>query len=161
MGSLLLAAYSKGLIMGQPVISETIESAAAALDDQEAALVLIKHDPITNYPWWARALLYFTYWVTEYSGEAQLQSICTTIKRAEELVEDEGYRGIWIPVNDSLPPGRCQWKPAIHFKSPLRKRYEGYRPKFIAIPHKDVIRELGQVSDSVDRLEAITARPKQ
>lgn len=144
--------------MGQPAFDKA--PAAAGLPEPCAELVLFKKDDIKTYAWFERWLLYFAYWFTGYDGEIQLQAICTSEEQARKIAESAavgGYRAVWLPVDESLPEERCQWRPAIHFNSPFEERYKHYWPTMQAVPHKKLIAEIETVSEGISRLESITS----
>jgi len=123
--------------MGVPALEDVVPTVETPADGEQV-IVLLKKDPITNYSWWARWLLYFAYWLTNYDGGIQLVTVCHTEAEAESFAKDAGHRGIWLFVNKPLPDERCQWRPAIHFKSPLKDRYLNYTPELLTVEARKV-----------------------
>lgn len=132
--------------MGVPALRDDVPT-VTSLTTGDEVIVLLKKDPITNYPWWARWLLLAVYWLTNYDGEIQLVTVCTSEAEAESFAKDAGYRGIWLYVNKPLPDARCQWRPAVHFKSPYRQLYERYAPEMVAVNKADFERLGAKVED--------------
>jgi hypothetical protein len=118
--------------VGAPALEDVVPTVETPTDGDQV-LVLLKKDPITDYPWWARWLLYFTYWLTNYDGGIQLVTVSRTEAEAERFAKDAGYRGIWLFMNKPLPDERCQWRPAVHFQSPLKERYLNHAPELLAV----------------------------
>ena len=141
--------------MGVPALNFAPLLPEGSLQDCEEAQVVLKHDPITNYPRWQQWLLYFTYWITNYDGGIQLMSVCTSEENAKNLCKDAGYRVIRLPIDESLPEERCQWKPAIHPLSPFKKRYENYTPKYLAINTAKLRSGLDGTEYSLSKLKTI------
>lgn len=143
--------------MGVPVLQSADALTKSILQDCEEGLVVLKKDPITNYPLWARWLLLFSYWVTNYDGGVEFMSICTSQDKAESMCEDSGYRIIALPIDEPLPKERCQWKPAIHPKSPFRKLYMQYAPKLIAVDNAKLTTGLNNAEHGLRKLKNILA----
>jgi len=123
--------------MGAPALEDNLPTVVRFAKGEEL-IVLLKKDPITNYPKWAQWLLHIAYWLTNYDGGIELVTVCTDEDTAAGFAKNEGYRGIWLIVNEPLPDQPCQWKPAIHFRSPFRKRYERYAPEMVALKRTEV-----------------------
>lgn len=133
--------------MGQPALKDDI-AMVQHYETGDELLVLLKKDPITNYSWWARWLLLGVYWLTNYDGGIELVAICTSEAEADKLAKHAGYRGIWLFVDKPLPDEPCQWKPAIHFKSPFRSFYSRYVPDLVTVKKSD-LEKLGMKVEDV------------
>lgn len=146
--------------MGVPVLQSADVLTESILQDCEECLVVLKKDPITNYPLWARWLLLFSYWVTNYDGGVELMSVCTSQDKAEAMCEDSGYRIIALPIDEPLPKERCQWKPAIHPKSPFRKLYKQHVTRLIAVDNARLTAGLNSAESGLLRLKNILTMPE-
>lgn len=122
--------------MGAPALRDDVAT-IDGLQTGDEVIALLKKDPITNYPWWARWLLLSVYWLTNYDGGIELVTVCTSEQEAEAFAKHAGYRGIWLFLNKPLPDEPCQWRPAIHFKSPFRTQYAHYVPDMVAVNKAD------------------------
>ena len=123
--------------MGVQALEDAVPIVGGVVSGEED-IVLLKKDPITDYPRWARWLLYAVYWLTNYDGGIQLVTVCRTAAEAEKYAKHAGYRGIWLFVNKPLPDEPCQWRPAIHFKSPFKDRYLNYSPELVTVERSKV-----------------------
>jgi hypothetical protein len=136
--------------MGAPALEDVVPTVEMPADGEQV-LVLLKKDPITDYPWWARWLLYAVYWLTNYDGGIQLVTASRTEAEAERFAKDAGHRGVWLVMNKPLPDERCQWKPAVHFKSPLKSRYLNYEPELLAV-EAEKVQSLRQIVKTLQAL---------
>lgn len=141
--------------MGVPALQSVNLLQGNILQGCEEGFVVLKKDPITNYALWARSLLYFVYWLTDYSSGIELMSVCTSKDRAEELCVDAGYRIISLPIDESLPEEKCQWKPEIHPKSPFRNLYMQYAPRLIAVDNAKLSAGLNNAENGLRKLKTI------
>jgi hypothetical protein len=119
-----------------PALQDAVPIVSSLVSGEEV-IVLLKKDPITNYPWWARWLLLAVYWITNYDGGIQLVTVCTSEEQARSFAKHAGYRGIWLIVGEPLPDEPCQWRPAIHFKSPFSQIYEKHAPDLITVKRSE------------------------
>lgn len=98
--------------------------------------------PLALYPRWARLVIRFVYWLTDYSAGQESAGIADTWEEAEALVasqeikdgQRDSYFGIELPVGALLPDEPCQLNPTRFFKTDAPGFYARYRPKFVAVP---------------------------
>ena len=136
--------------MGAPALEDVVPTVDQVVSGEEV-LVVLKKDPITDYPWWARWLLYFAYWLTNYDGGIELVTVSHNEAEGEQFAKHAGYRGVWLFVNKPLPDERCQWRPAVHFKSPFKNRYANYTPELVAVD----ARKFNDLRKSIKTLTAL------
>lgn len=113
------------------------EAPALCCDETQEHLIFIgKHRPLSQYPRWARAVVRFAYWLTDYSDAQESAGIARSWEEAAALCADrpDGYFGQKLPVGSLLPDEPCQLEPTVFFKTEAPDFYQNYRPKFLAVP---------------------------
>jgi hypothetical protein len=104
--------------------------------EEETLIFVGKHRPLSDYPLWARWVVRFAYWLTDYSDAQESAGIAHSWEEAAALCVDRpaGYFGQRLPIGSLLPDEPCQLEPTVFFKTDAPEFYRKYKPKFLAVP---------------------------